>query len=137
MTWSGRSSISPAPTVGRSGRPMDRRLSSPRRWERPARRRTTRDWRSCQRMVAHLDPYAFDENPSSELWNSAGIYFSGLQKTTSHLFLLNPANGTFRKLTHPDSIMAGGFTFTSDGRRIAFSTASPETLNEVYVSDVG
>ena len=78
----------------------------------------------------------FDENPSFVRWNADGLYFSGLQKTASHLFRVDPATGAIARVTGPDDLMAGGFSFTRDGRRIAFTASSPTTLNEVFISEV-
>jgi dipeptidyl aminopeptidase/acylaminoacyl peptidase len=78
----------------------------------------------------------FDENPGFVDWNADGIYFSGLQKTASHLFRLDPATGKFTRVTGPADLMAGSFSLTPDGRRMAFTASSPTSLNEVFVSDV-
>ena len=78
----------------------------------------------------------FDEQPGLVAWTDAGIYFSGLQKTAGHLFRVDPAGSTILRVTGPDGLMAGGFTIAHDGSRIAFTAASPTSLNEVYVSDV-
>jgi dipeptidyl aminopeptidase/acylaminoacyl peptidase len=78
----------------------------------------------------------FDENPSIVDWKADGVYFSGLQKTASHLFRVDPATGTIARVTGPDTLMAGGFSLTRDGRRMAFSANSPTSLSEVFVSDV-
>jgi dipeptidyl aminopeptidase/acylaminoacyl peptidase len=77
---------------------------------------------------------AFDERPGFVEWNADGIYFSGLQKTASHLFRVDPATGKITRLTSPDNLMAGGFSFTSDGKQIAFTSSSPTSLSEVYIS---
>ena len=78
----------------------------------------------------------FDEQPGFVAWTEQGIYFSGLQKTAGHLFRVDPAGAGVVRVTGPDNLMAGGFTFTQDGRRMAFTASSPTTLNEVYVSEV-
>jgi dipeptidyl aminopeptidase/acylaminoacyl peptidase len=77
---------------------------------------------------------AFDEQPGFVQWNTNGIYFSGLQKTTSHLFRLDPATGKITRISAPDNLMAGGFSFTKDGKQFAFSSPSPTSLNEVFIS---
>ena len=78
---------------------------------------------------------SFDENPGYVAWRNDGIYFSALQKTASHLFHLDPATLMITRITSPDSLMAGSFSFTRDGKRMAFSAASPTSLNEICVSD--
>ncbi len=78
----------------------------------------------------------FDEQPGLVAWTGDGIYFSGLQKTAGHLFRVDPAGGNIVRVTGPDDLMAGGFNLTTDGKRVAFSAASPTTLNEIAVSEV-
>ena len=78
----------------------------------------------------------FDENPGFVEWAGDGIYFSALQKTSSHLFLLDPATGAFRRLSQPDALIASGFSLTPDGRRAAFTAGSPTALPEVFVTEV-
>ncbi|MBA2306169.1 MAG: S9 family peptidase [Acidobacteria bacterium] len=78
----------------------------------------------------------FDEQPGFVAWTDSGIYFSGLQKTAGHLFRVDPAGSKIVRVTGPDDLMAGGFSLTRDGRRMAFTASSPTTLNEVYVSEV-
>ncbi|HEX5733651.1 MAG TPA: S9 family peptidase [Blastocatellia bacterium] len=78
----------------------------------------------------------FDENPGFVTWNNDGIYFSGLQKTASHLFRLDPQTARVTRITAQDNLMAGGFSLTRDGQRMAFSASSPVSLNEIFISDV-
>ena len=78
----------------------------------------------------------FDEQPGFVAWNQDGIYFSGSQKTTSHLFRVDPATGTIGRVSSPDALMAGGFSLTRDGRTLAFTASSPTALNEVFVTDL-
>lgn len=78
----------------------------------------------------------FDENAGFVAWKSDGIYFSALQKTASHLFKLNPSTLAITRVTAPENIMAGGFSFTRDGKRMAFTSPSPTSLNEVFISDL-
>jgi dipeptidyl aminopeptidase/acylaminoacyl peptidase len=77
---------------------------------------------------------AFDEQPGFVEWNADGIYFNSLQKTASHLFRVEPATGKVSRVTSPDNLMAGGFSFTKDGKTIAFTSPSPTSLSELYVS---
>ena len=78
----------------------------------------------------------FDESPNSGLWKEDGIYFTALQKTASHLFRLDPASLKITRITEPDNALIGGVSFSRDGRRLAFSAASPTTLSEIYVSEL-
>ena len=78
---------------------------------------------------------SFDENPGLLEWNRNGIYFNALQKTASHLFRVDPATARIARVSQPDDLMAGSFSFTHSGDRIAFTVASPTSMNELYVSD--
>jgi dipeptidyl aminopeptidase/acylaminoacyl peptidase len=79
---------------------------------------------------------AFDEDPNLVAWNADGIYFAGSQKTAAHLFRVDPAGRSIRRVSSPDALMGFGFSFTKDGRRLAFSSASPTALAEAFVSSV-
>ena len=78
----------------------------------------------------------FDESPFLIDWKPDGIYFSGFQKTASHLFRVDPATLKTTRVTSPDSLMAGDFSLTHDGRRMAYSSASPTSLSEVFLTEV-
>ncbi len=77
----------------------------------------------------------FDENPGLVEWKTDGIYFTGLQRTASHLFRVEPAGGKIAKISAPDNLMAGSFSLTRSGDRMAFVAGSPAAMNEVFVSD--
>ncbi len=79
---------------------------------------------------------SFDEQPNPIDWNADGIYFSSLQKTASHLFRVDPATAKVTRLTRPDHLMAGGFTFTRDGKSVAFTAPSPTSLSEIFIADL-
>src|SRR6266550_3728126 len=78
----------------------------------------------------------FDENPGLLEWKADGIYFGGQQKTAAHLFRVDPANGKIVRLSSPDNLMGGSFSFTRAGDRMAFVAGSPTSMNEVFVSEV-
>ncbi len=78
----------------------------------------------------------FDEQPGLIDWNADGIYFSGSQKTAAHLFRVDPATARTTRLSRPDTLIASGFTFSRDGKRIAFGSSSPTSLNEIFTSDL-
>src|SRR2546423_2256188 len=80
---------------------------------------------------------SFDENPGLLEWNRNGIFFAGSQKTASHLFRVDPATAKVVRLSQPDDLIAGSFSFTRAADRIAFTVASPTSINEVFVSDLG
>lgn len=77
----------------------------------------------------------FDENPSLIGWKADGIYFSGLQRTAGHLFRADPLSGRVSRVSAPDELMAGGVSLSRDGRKLAFSAATPRALAEVFVSE--
>src|SRR5205823_2639465 len=79
---------------------------------------------------------SFDENPGLIEWKQDGIYFAGSQKTTSHLFLIKPASGTITRISAPDNLMAGSFSLTRTGDRVAFTAGSPTSMNEVFIADL-
>ena len=78
----------------------------------------------------------FDENPSLVAWNRDGIYFTGSQKTASHLFRIAPAGGAILRVSSPDNAMTGSYSLSKDGRRAALLVSAPTALPEVAVSDV-
>src|SRR6266576_3295999 len=55
---------------------------------------------------------SFDENPGLVEWKTDGIYFAGQQKTASHLFRVDPATARIVRVSAPDNLMAGSFSFT-------------------------
>src|SRR5262249_15380419 len=78
----------------------------------------------------------FDENPFLIDWKPDGIYFGGCQRTASHLFRLDRATAKITRVSGPDDLMAGDFSLSHDGRRVAYAAASPTALAELFVSDV-
>lgn len=79
---------------------------------------------------------AFDESPGLLEWSPEGIYFEGLQKTSSHLFRLNPASAAIEQVSGPASFGSSQFSFTGDFNQAAFVGAGPNDYSEVYVSAV-
>jgi dipeptidyl aminopeptidase/acylaminoacyl peptidase len=79
---------------------------------------------------------AFDENPGFVAWTGDGIYFAAQQKTAAHLFRLDPTTLGLVRITDPDGFMGGDFSFSRDGKRMAFTASSPTTLTEIFVSDL-
>jgi dipeptidyl aminopeptidase/acylaminoacyl peptidase len=78
----------------------------------------------------------FDENPGFVAWLPDGILFAGSQKTSSHLFRVDPGTGQFTRLSKPDALMGGGFSVSEDGKTMAFTAGSPTSLTEVFVTNV-
>jgi dipeptidyl aminopeptidase/acylaminoacyl peptidase len=77
---------------------------------------------------------SFDENPGLTEWKADGIYFTGLQKTASHLFRVDPATTKVTRISRPDDLMAGSFSLTRSGDRMGFVASSPTSMNEVFVA---
>ncbi len=78
----------------------------------------------------------FDEQPSFVAWGARGVYFSGSQRTASHLFVADPASGAVSRVTAPDSGMFTGFSLNSDQTTAAFMVASSNALPEVASSSL-
>jgi dipeptidyl aminopeptidase/acylaminoacyl peptidase len=76
---------------------------------------------------------SFDESPGLIEWKADGIYFAGSEKTASHLFRVDPASARITRISQPDNLMAGSFSFTAPDR-LAFTVASPASISEVFVS---
>ncbi|HEY8203462.1 MAG TPA: prolyl oligopeptidase family serine peptidase, partial [Pyrinomonadaceae bacterium] len=79
---------------------------------------------------------AFDENAGLLEWRQSGIYFTGSQKTASHLFRVDPVNAKITRISGPDNLMAGAFSLSRSMDRMAFVAGSPTSINEVFVSDM-
>ena len=78
---------------------------------------------------------SFDENPGLIEWRADGIYFSGSQKTASHLFRVDPRDGKITRVSAPDDLMATSFSLTHSGDAMAFVAGSPTSIAELFVSD--
>ena len=79
---------------------------------------------------------SFDEDPSLIAWGPDGIYFGAAQKTATHLFLLNPATGTVEKISVPEGMVAGGFSFSRDYKTVAYRAALDNQYAEIYTTSV-
>jgi dipeptidyl aminopeptidase/acylaminoacyl peptidase len=77
---------------------------------------------------------SFDEQPGLIDWRARGVYFSGLQRTASHLFIADPSTGAVSRVTGGDSAVLSGFSLSESGDRVAFVVSSPSALPEVAVS---
>ena len=78
----------------------------------------------------------FDEDPQLIDWGPDGIYFEALQKTSVHVFRLDPVSGTITRLTAPDTYIAGDVSFTKDFKQMAITAADATHMEEVFVSQV-
>lgn len=86
--------------------------------------------------AAQILTESFDEDPSLIGWGPDGIYFGALKKTAGQLFRLNPANGTVEKLSAPEDLLAGGFSFSRDYKTVAYRAALPNEYAEVYTTSI-
>ena len=77
---------------------------------------------------------SFDEDARLLDWGEKGIYFSALKKTAAHLYLLNVATGAVEQVTHPDDVVANGFSFSKDFSQVAYSAARPNTGGDIYIA---
>ncbi len=77
---------------------------------------------------------SFDENPRLVAWSPAAIYFEAMQRTSSHLFRMNPATGAVEKISSPTDLQLGGASFTADFSQAAFTCALPNQYPEICVS---
>ena len=78
----------------------------------------------------------FDEQPALLIWSREGIYFSGLQRTSAHLFRLDPSTKAITQISAPSSFSASQFSFTNDHKQVAFVGAGPDQYSEVQVSSL-
>ena len=79
---------------------------------------------------------AFDEDPDLLKWAPDGIYFSGLQKMSSALYLLDPANGKLKKMEMLGSEIAGAFTFSKNFKQVAYRGAGANAYAEIYAGSL-
>ena len=76
----------------------------------------------------------FDEDARLLDWSEKGIYFAALKKTAGHLYRLNVATGAVEQVTHPDDVVANGFSFSKDFSEVAYRAATPNSGAEIYVA---
>jgi dipeptidyl aminopeptidase/acylaminoacyl peptidase len=76
----------------------------------------------------------FDEQPGFVEWGPRGVYFAGLQKTASHLYVADPSTGAIARVTGPDGGSFTGFSLDRARAAVAFVVSSPATLPEIAVS---
>jgi dipeptidyl aminopeptidase/acylaminoacyl peptidase len=76
----------------------------------------------------------FDEDPNLLDWGPGGIYFSALQKTSAHLYRIDPATRAVHRISAPDSFHATAASFTKDHRALAATGAAPNRFAEIFTS---
>ena len=77
----------------------------------------------------------FDENPGLIAWSPRGIHFSSSERTTSHLYVIDPASKAITKHAGLGELTGGGFSIAPDGVRVAFIGAGPTQFPEVFLGD--
>lgn len=78
----------------------------------------------------------FDEDPYPLDWGPDGIYFGAEQKTTAHLFRLNPQTGEVQRITFPDTLLLEDASLTPDCKTVAFLAEDGSHMAELFVSAV-
>jgi dipeptidyl aminopeptidase/acylaminoacyl peptidase len=76
----------------------------------------------------------FDEDPQIVDWAPEGIYFQALQRTSSHLFRLDPDARTFARITGPDAYYLDDLSFTKDFKTFALTADDGQHMSELFVS---
>lgn len=78
----------------------------------------------------------FDEDAHLSDWGPDGIYFAAQQKTSSHLFRVNPESHDMQRLTSPDALMVDDASYSRDFQTVAFIAPDSTHMEELYVSPV-
>jgi dipeptidyl aminopeptidase/acylaminoacyl peptidase len=79
---------------------------------------------------------AFDESASPLVWRTEGIYFTGLARTASHMYRVDPATAAITRVTSPDNLVVSGPSLTRDGSRMAFVSTDAVRVAEVFVAEL-
>jgi dipeptidyl aminopeptidase/acylaminoacyl peptidase len=74
----------------------------------------------------------FDESPYLLKWIKPGLVFMAGERAFFKLYLLDPANGNFRKIADRPENIAYEASFADDGNTLAFSGFDRTTLTEIY-----
>jgi dipeptidyl aminopeptidase/acylaminoacyl peptidase len=77
---------------------------------------------------------AFDEDTSVVAWKPTGILFSAARRTSSYLFLLDPATKHAAKLLPADGATGSGFSVSTAGDAVAYVKSAPGLFTELYVA---
>ncbi len=83
--------------------------------------------------IASMTP-DFDESADLEGWAPDGIYFTAAQKTTTQLFRINPNTRAVERVSPQDDAMYSAFSFTNDGKSVAFVESDFTHFPELYVA---
>ena len=74
----------------------------------------------------------FDESPYLLDWVKSGLVFMAGERAFFKLYLLDPANGNFRKINDRPENIAYEASFADDGKTLAFAGFDRTTLTEIY-----
>ncbi|RKY89000.1 S9 family peptidase [candidate division KSB1 bacterium] len=78
----------------------------------------------------------FDENAYIMSWEEKGIYFTALQRTYYHLFLLNPLTKKIKRITESYEFFGYSYSLSKDLNLMTFVSADAEHIGEVCYSMV-
>ena len=76
----------------------------------------------------------FDEDVSLIDWAQDGLYFGAAQRTSTHVFRIDPATGQVKRITGPDAYSIAGASFSKDHKMMAAIGAAPNRFAEIIVS---
>jgi len=76
----------------------------------------------------------FDEDPRIADWGPEGLYFQGLQKTSAHLFRVNPKTKEITRVSSPDPYFLDDVSFTKDFKTVALAADDAAHLTEIFVT---
>jgi dipeptidyl aminopeptidase/acylaminoacyl peptidase len=79
---------------------------------------------------------SFDEDAGLMEWGGDGIYFRAAQKTSTHLFRLDPRTKTVARVTAPDAFYLNDASLTADHRSVAFTAGAAHGMPEVFVASL-
>jgi dipeptidyl aminopeptidase/acylaminoacyl peptidase len=79
---------------------------------------------------------SFDEDAGLLEWTARGIYFRGAEKTSTHLYALNPETKAIRRVTSPDAFFLTDVSLSRDDQVMAFTASDATHLPEVFVAPV-
>ena len=79
---------------------------------------------------------AFDEQPSLLSWTAGGIFFSGLERTSSRLYKLNPSTSQVTAISPASGSSIGSFSFSRGASTVAFVSGDAKAFPEVMVAPV-
>ncbi len=85
---------------------------------------------------ARVVSLTLDENINLLGWSPSGILCSANQKTSSHLFRVDPETGHHRRISNPDRLVLSNASFDRDYRRVAFIGSPDGSFPEVYTAFV-